>query len=59
VVVFNVVDGIFQDISVTPSKDVSSTGGTTASTLLPTTTTTTSGIAPVAASQPGSGWGGN
>ena len=68
VVVFHAVDGIFQDISVTPSKDASSTlpttasptGGTTTSTILPTTTTTTTGgIAPVAASQPGSGWGGN
>ena len=68
VVVFHVVNGIFQDISVTPTKDVSSTppttpkptGRTTTSTIrLPTTTTTIGGIAPVAASQPGSGWGGN
>jgi len=63
VVVFHEVNGIFQDVSVTPSKDVSSTppttGGTTTSTILPTTTTTTAGIAPVAASQPGSGWGGS
>ena len=68
VVVFHVVNGIFQDIAVTPTKDASSTPPTTSkptgraattSTILPTTTTTIGGIAPVAASQPGSGWGGN
>jgi hypothetical protein len=63
VVVFHEVNGIFQDVSVTPSNDASSTppttGGTITSTILPTTTTTTGGIAPVAASQPGSGWGGS
>jgi hypothetical protein len=68
VVVFHDVAGIFQDVSVTPSKDASSTPptttsttrGTTPSITFPTTTTTTTGgIAPVAASQPGSGWGGS
>ena len=63
VVVFHVIKGIFQDVSVTPTNDVSSTppttGGTTTSTILPTTTTTAGGITPVAASQPGSGWGGS
>ena len=67
VVVFHEVAGIFQDVSVTPSKDASSTPPTTTSTtrgttpaiVLPTTTTTTGGIVPVAASQPGSGWGGS
>ncbi len=67
VVVFHVVNGIFQDITVTPTKDASSTpptttpptGGPATSIILPTTTTTAGGIAPVAASQPGSGWGGN
>jgi hypothetical protein len=62
VVVFHDVDGIFQDVSITPSKDVSSTTASTARTtvptILPTTTTTAGGISPVAASQPGSGWGG-
>lgn len=69
VVVFHEVAGIFQDVTVTPLSDATSTpltttsttGGTTPSSVLPTTTTTTTtrGIAPVAASQPGTGWGGN
>jgi hypothetical protein len=57
VVVFNVVNGVFQDVSITPSKDVPKTPETT-STTIATSTSTTSGPAPVAASQPGSGWGG-
>lgn len=69
VVVFHVVNGVFQDVSVTPTKGVSSTstpsttskpsGGTSTSTSLPTTTTTAGGIAPIAASHPGTGWGGS
>jgi hypothetical protein len=61
VVVFHAVNGIFQDVSITPTKGVSSTPKTTAPTTgsASTTTTTTSGPAPVAASQPGSGWGGD
>ena len=62
VVVFDDVNGVFQDVSVTPSKNVSTTSTTarttTSSTLL-TTTSTTGGLAPIAASQPGSGWGGD
>jgi hypothetical protein len=60
VVVFHAVNGIFQDLSITPSKDASSTSpnGTTPTTGS-TTTTTSHGPAPVAASQPGSGWGGD
>jgi hypothetical protein len=57
VVVFNAVNGIFQDVSITPSQDVLNTPKTTSTTGLQTTSTT-SGPAPVAASQPGSGWGG-
>jgi hypothetical protein len=67
VVVFHDVAGIFQDVTVTPTSDASSTPPTTTTTtgltpssiLLPTTTTTASGVAPVAASQPGTGWGGS
>ena len=70
VVVFNDVDGIFQDVSITPSKDVSTTpisrpttgpttGRTTTTTTALTTTPTTGGLSPVVASQPGSGWGGD
>jgi hypothetical protein len=62
VVVFDDVNGVFQYVSVTPSKSVSTTSTTarttTSSTLL-TTTSTTGGLAPIAASQPGSGWGGD
>ena len=61
VVVFGAENGIFQDVSITPTRGVStpSTTSSTAGTApLPTTTTTTGGPAPVAASQPGSGWGG-
>ena len=59
VVVFHVVNGVFQDVAVTPTKDLTSspTTSTTSRTIL-STTTTTAGIAPVAASQPGTGWGG-
>jgi hypothetical protein len=70
VVVFHEVAGIFQDVTVTPLSDATSTPLptttttqlTTPSIILPTTTTTTTtigGIAPVAASQPGTGWGGS
>lgn len=67
VVVFHEVGGIFQDVTVTPLSDAlsapptttSSTAPTTPSFFLPTTTTTSAGIAPVAASQPGSEWGGS
>jgi hypothetical protein len=60
VVVFNAVNGVFQDVSITPSQDVlnpSRTTSTTGRPTVPTTTSTTTGPAPVAASQPGSGWG--
>ena len=69
VVVFHIVSGVFQDVSITPSQNVPSTPATTSTTLRganpgtfpnsTTTSTTTSGPAPVFASQPGSGWGGN
>ena len=70
VVVFHAVNGVFQDVSVTPTKDASAvptTAGTTTSTTglttTPTTglttTPTTGGLSPVAASQPGTGWGGD
>jgi hypothetical protein len=62
VVVFHDVNGVFQDVSVTPSKDVSTTSTTaltTGPTRTSTTTRTTGGISPVVASQPGSGWGGD
>ena len=72
VVVFHIVSGVFQDVSITPSQNVPSTPkppATTSTTLqganpgtfpnTTTTSTTTSGPAPVFASQPGSGWGGN
>ena len=58
VVVFRDVAGIFQDVSITPSQDVSATSTTSVATG-PTTTPTTGGISPVAATQPGSGWGGD
>ena len=68
VVVFHAVNGVFQDVSITPTKDVSLTPKTTTSTTAgippatvppttPTTSQTTGGPAPVFASQPGSGWG--
>lgn len=69
VVVFNDVGGIFQDVSITPSKNLSTTPtsglttvpatGQQTSTTVPATTPTTGGPAPVVASQPGSGWGGD
>jgi hypothetical protein len=61
VVVFHDVNGVFQDVSITPSQGVSATPttSTTSSTSGPTTTTTTGGLSPIAASQPGSGWGGS
>jgi hypothetical protein len=60
VIVFHVVDGVFQDLSVTPSNDVSSTtSSATSRTTLPVTTTAPGGLTSVAASQPGSGWGGS
>jgi hypothetical protein len=52
VVVFNDVNGIFQDVSITPSKSVSTTSTTTLA-----TTPTTGVPSPIAASQPGSAWG--
>ena len=58
VVVFHDVAGIFQDVSITPSQSVSTTS-TTAVATGPTTTPTTGGISPVAATEPGSGWGGD
>lgn len=58
VVVFRDVAGVFQDVSITPTQDVSATS-TTAGATAPTTTPTTGGISPVAATQPGSGWGGD
>jgi hypothetical protein len=73
VVVFDDVNGVFQDVSITPSQG-SSTTSTTSTTGPPTTskagpptsptsglttTPTTGGLSPIAASQPGSGWGGN
>jgi hypothetical protein len=57
VVVFHDVDGVFQDVSVTPSESASA-GPTTVPTTGLTTTSTTGGLSPVAASQPGIGWGG-
>ena len=64
VVVFHAVNGVFQDVSITPSKAVPTTPTiptTRASKTAPTTglatTTTTGGPSPVAATQPGSGWG--
>ena len=66
VVVFDDVNGIFQNVTITPTADVSTTSTTTlktGSTTLPTSpstaTSTTAGVAPVAATQPGSGWGGD
>jgi hypothetical protein len=58
VVVFRDDAGIFQDVSVTPSQSVSTTS-TTSVAGGSTTTPTTGGISPVAATQPGSGWGGD
>ena len=58
VVVFRDVAGIFQDVSVTPSQSVSTTS-TSSVPAGPTTTPTTGGISPVAATQPGTGWGGD
>lgn len=62
VVVFHDVNGVFQDVSITPTKEVSTTATTaprTRRTTAPTTTTTTGGLSPIAATQPGSGWGGD
>lgn len=66
VVVFHAVNGIFQDVSITPSQNLPASPKTTstaplrtASTIPLTTTSTSSGFSPVAASQPGSGWGGH
>jgi hypothetical protein len=62
VVVFHDVNGVFQDVSVTPTKDASTvpaTGLATTTTTPLTTTSTTGGISPVAASAPGTGWGGD
>ena len=66
VVVFDDVNGVFQNVAITPSADVSTTstttpktGPTTVPTSPLTTTPTTAGVAPVAATQPGSGWGGD
>lgn len=56
VVVFNVVDGVFQDVSVVPTITLTTTS-TTAPTTPSNTAQTTAGPSPVAASQPGSGWG--
>jgi septal ring-binding cell division protein DamX len=61
VVVFHPVLGIFQDVSITPTQDVSNkkkTPLTTRSTV-PLTTTIPGGLLPVDASQPGTGWGGD
>jgi hypothetical protein len=70
VVVFDAVKGVFQDVSITPSQDASTTTTTIVTiptttvptitpTTIPTITPTTSALTPVAASQPGSGWGGD
>ena len=53
VVVFGVVNGIFQDVSIVPTITLTTT---TTTTITPTITPTT-GPSPVIASQPGSGWG--
>jgi len=70
VVVFHEVNGIFQDVSITPTMDLSTTTTTSNLTTVPTTghqattttapvtSTTASGPSPVVASMPGSGWGG-
>jgi hypothetical protein len=58
VVVFRDVAGIFQDVSITPSQNLSATT-TTAVGTRPRTTSTSGGVPPVAATQPGSGWGGD
>lgn len=57
VVVFHDVNGVFQDVSVTPSEGASTVPTTVPTTGL-TTTSTSGGLSPVAASQPGIGWGG-
>ena len=61
VVVFNALNGIFQDVSITPSQNLLNPTKNTSTTGLanvPTTTSTTGGLASIASSQPGSGWGG-
>jgi hypothetical protein len=63
VIVFHPVSGIFQDVSITPTQGIPPNAkppsASTSSTTIPLTTTTSNGFSPVAASQPGSGWGGN
>jgi hypothetical protein len=62
VVVFNDVNGVFQDVSVSPTQSVTTTtttGKSGAPATGPTTTPTTGALGPLAASQPGTGWGGN
>ena len=65
VVVFHDVNGIYQDVSITPSKNVPTTPSTartratTTTSTIPLTTSTAGGLSPIAASQPGSGWGGD
>ena len=63
VVVFNDVNGVFQDVSVSPTQSVTTTTtagpNATPPATGPTTTPTTGALGPLAASQPGTGWGGN
>ena len=56
VVVFGVVNGVFQDVSIVPTSTLTTTTTTTTITATPTTPTP-GGPSPVIASQPGSGWG--
>jgi hypothetical protein len=62
VVVFDDVNGVFQAVSITPTQGVSSTAtlpsASSTSTTFSVTTTTTGGPSPIAASGPGTGWGG-
>ena len=55
VVVFGVVNGVFQDVSIVATNTLTTT--TTTATIIPTTTPTTGGPSPVFATQPGVGWG--
>jgi hypothetical protein len=55
VVVFGVVNGVFQDVSIVSTISLTTT--TTTPTITPTVTPTTGGSSPVIATQPGVGWG--
>ena len=64
VVVFRDVAGIFQDVSITPSNNESTTSttvrnGPTLSDDYSDDHSNAGGISPVAATQPGTGWGGD